>query len=34
MIAVNREIVDSIPSGIWFISHKLMLQYTQILVGM
>jgi hypothetical protein len=35
MIAVNREITDYVPFYYYFffISHKLLLQYAQILVG-
>jgi hypothetical protein len=34
MITVNREITDSVPFCFLFISHKLLLQYAQLLVGM
>ena len=30
----HSEIADSVPFCFLFISHKLLLQYTQILVGM
>jgi hypothetical protein len=34
MIEINREITDFVPFCFLFISHKLLLQYAQILVGM